>query len=354
MNQNPSGQFISKRSLLKILTASTIVLFGTVIIYSLKEFIDAALGAVIIYVLFRPMMRWLTVNKKWKATSATLLIFLITFISVLAPAFLIISLLIPKLTLFFSDESFLVQLFHNTDVQLKSLLGIDLFAAENISKIQGAVTTEITDLLGQTFSIFGDIILMYFILYFMLINVNKLEAGIEKLIPMSKANLDKFGAELKSMTISNVIGSPLLSLFQGFVASLGFWIFGLPEPVFWGMMAGVFSFIPFIGSAIIWLPAAIFQLSNGYLWQGIAIIIFGIAIISTIDNVFRFVFQKKFADVHPMVTVFGIILGLQLFGIPGFIFGPLIISWLLILIKIYREEYIANSNQIELNQQVDQ
>jgi len=354
VNQNPSGQFISKRSLLKILTVSTILFFGILVLYSLKEFIDAALGAVIIYVLFRPMMRWLTETKKWKATYATLLIFFITFISVLAPAFLIASLLIPKFSLFFNNDSFLVQFLHTSDLYLKSNLGIDLLAAENISKIQGSVTTEIADLLGQTFSIFGDIILMYFVLYFMLINVNKLEDGIEKLLPMSKSNLEKFGAELKSMTISNVIGSPLLAIFQGIIASLGFWIFGLPDPVFWGMMAGVFSFIPFIGSAIIWVPAAIFQLSNGLVWQGVAIVIFGLAIISTIDNVFRFVFQKKFADVHPMVTVFGIILGLQLFGLPGFIFGPLIISWLLILIKIYREEYIANSNQIELNQQLDQ
>ncbi|HRS40237.1 MAG TPA: AI-2E family transporter, partial [Bacteroidia bacterium] len=75
--------------------------------------------------------------------------------------------------------------------------------------------------------------------------------------------------------------------------------------------------------------------------QGVAILLYGILVISVVDNVFRFVFQKKFADVHPLITEIGVIVGLQLFGVPGIIFGPLLISYFLIMLRIFREEFLS-------------
>jgi len=84
------------------------------------------------------------------------------------------------------------------------------------------------------------------------------------------------------------------------------------------------------------------MLSLGKQWQGIATLVYGIVVIGNIDNVMRFVIQKKFADVHPLITVFGVIIGLQLFGLPGLIFGPLMISYFLLGVKIYRKNYVEN------------
>jgi predicted PurR-regulated permease PerM len=134
----------------------------------------------------------------------------------------------------------------------------------------------------------------------------------------------------------------VLAIVQGLVASLGYWIFGLSEPIFWGIMTGFFSFVPFVGSALIWLPAAIYLFSIGHTWQAIATILYGFIVIGSIDNIFRFVFQKKFADVPPLITVFGVIAGFNLFGLVGLVFGPLILSWLIILIEIYYEEYMSS------------
>jgi predicted PurR-regulated permease PerM len=128
------------------------------------------------------------------------------------------------------------------------------------------------------------------------------------------------------------------------VAALGYWFFGLNEPVFWGIMTGLFSFIPFIGSTAIWLPAAAIMISSGFVWQGIALIIYGLLVISLVDNFVLIIFQKKFANVHPLVTILGFIIGVNLFGIPGIIFGPLLISYFLILLKIYKEEYLDEKN----------
>ena len=98
--------------------------------------------------------------------------------------------------------------------------------------------------------------------------------------------------------------------------------------------------MPMIGSALIWVPAGIFKLSEGASWQGIAIILYGLLVIGTVDNVFRLVFQKKFADIHPLITILGVIVGLQLFGVPGLIFGPLLISYFILLLKIFNEEFL--------------
>ena len=90
---------------------------------------------------------------------------------------------------------------------------------------------------------------------------------------------------------------------------------------------------------MIWLPVAIYQLANGQTWQGIVVIAWGFLFLGSVDNIIRFLLAKRMADVHPIVTVLGVILGLQYFGITGLIFGPLIISYFIILLKIYYAEY---------------
>jgi predicted PurR-regulated permease PerM len=157
--------------------------------------------------------------------------------------------------------------------------------------------------------------------------------------PYKKENSELFAKELIAQTYSNVLGAPLLAMIQGVISIIGFYIFGLKEPVFWGAMCAFLSFVPYIGSALVWVPAGIIQLSMAQQWQGIGILIYGIVAISSINHIFRFIFQKKVAHVHPLVTVFGIIVGVDWFGLPGLIFGPILISYFFIMIKIYRMEY---------------
>jgi predicted PurR-regulated permease PerM len=176
-------------------------------------------------------------------------------------------------------------------------------------------------------------------------NTGKIEHWVFNLLPVRKADLARFTEELKAQTFSNVLGAPVLATLQGLVAALGFWIFGIQEPLFWGIITGFFSFIPMVGGALIWVPSAILLYTTGHEYQAIALFLYGIFVISMIDNVLRFAFQKKFADVHPLITVMGVILGIKLFGLPGMIFGPLLISYFLIMASIYKEQF--------LNQQLD-
>jgi len=95
-----------------------------------------------------------------------------------------------------------------------------------------------------------------------------------------------------------------------------------------------------------YVPIAIIFFSNGQNWQGVAMLIFGFGVIGTVDNVFRFTLQRKIGNVHPLVTVFGVIIGLKLFGFIGLIFGPLLISLFMLLLKIYSNEFITKKRVV--------
>jgi predicted PurR-regulated permease PerM len=335
----------NRETLLQIGAISAMVCLGLMIAYSLKGFLNAFLGAVIVYVLFRKVMINLNEKKKWKKNWAAIIIILSTFLIVLAPIVIFTLLFIPKLTIFFADASIILQSIENLDLNIKKNVGIEILSADNIKAAQAQATTIISGILNSTFEGLGQIAIMYFVLFFMLTNIHVIENAIRDAIPMKKEYIDRFAKELEDQTFSNAIGSPVLALIQGLFASLGYWVFGLSEPFFWGIMTGFFSFIPFVGSALIWLPAALYMFTTGLHWQAAGIVIYGVVVIGSVDNIFRFLFQKKVADVHPLVTVLGVIIGLNLFGLVGLIFGPLMLSYFLIMFQIYKQQYLLTKEE---------
>jgi predicted PurR-regulated permease PerM len=126
---------------------------------------------------------------------------------------------------------------------------------------------------------------------------------------------------------------------HGLLAFVAYLIAGVADAGFWGVVTGFASVIPLVGTGLIWLPTSVYLLAQGHTWQGFFVIGWGLLIIGTSDNVIRFMLAKRMADVHPIVTVLGVIIGLRSFGITGLIFGPLIICYFLILLKIYYVEY---------------
>ncbi|MCX6292229.1 MAG: AI-2E family transporter [Bacteroidetes bacterium] len=325
--------------------AILLVLLGGFIIYMLNSFVVSFLGALIFYVLFRPFMRYLAEKKNWNSSLSASVILCITFLVVLLPVFTVSYMIVPKLSLFFSDTSIVMQTLRDADIKIKSITGIQLLSEQNILGLQQKATSYVTAFFGASINMIMTVLIMYLMLFYMLKNCGKMETAIEEILPFSHENIKKFSHELKAQTFSNALGAPLYGLLQGIIAAIGYWIFGVNEPVFWGIMTGFFSFVPVVGSTAIWLPAAVIMISNGAMWKGVGLGIYGLIIISLVDNVFLMIFQKKFANVHPLVTILGFFLGIGIFGVPGIIFGPLLISYFLILLRIYKEEYISGKQK---------
>lgn len=336
-------QPITDKKINKTIFLVVIIVFGLLLLFSLREYFTAFLGSLMFYVLFKRWMAHLVEKKKWKKGRAAILIIFTSFFIILVPVSLFITLLYNKVAPIVMHPTAFVEKLQQIDSTVTTRFGVKLLSEKNIQDIQGTATTLLSGLLNQGLEIFASITMMYFFLYFLLINFKDTESKILVSLPFNRQKILMFGSELKAQTFSNAIGVPLIAVTQGVFGFIIYLITGLPEAAFWGILTGFSSVIPIIGTGIIWIPASVYMFMIGHTWQGIVMIAWCGLIMGSMDNVIRFMLAKKMADVHPVVTVLGIILGLKFLGITGLIFGPLIISYFLILLKIYYAEYQAPS-----------
>jgi predicted PurR-regulated permease PerM len=316
-----------------------IIIFGLLLYYSLSQFFTAFLGAVIIYILSRRFMDKLIKKRHWKKGGAAMFVIFISVLIIMVPIGIVIFLLYNKGKYYIAHPELLVESLKKFQVQIKNNYGISVVSDENIAGIKAFGTNLIKSLLNESLNFFGTITMLYFFLYFMLININRLEASIVFFLPFKRNKIELFGKELVALTYSNSIGVPAIGVAQGVIAFIGYTIAGVPEAGFWAVITGFSSIIPIIGTGLIWLPITVYLFVINHTWQGAFMFIWGLLVLGITDNVVRFMLAKKMADVHPIITVLGVIMGLKFFGITGLIFGPVLISFFIILLKIYHMEY---------------
>lgn len=317
-------------------------LLGGFLFWLLKGFISAFLGAVVFYiVLRRPYFKLSEKPKrKWPKPLAILLLMLASFVVLILPVTLVSVMLSTKISYLVVHYEEILALIQVQADKISALLGVgDLMTKETTMKVAGYAANVLPGFLSATLGAVVDIVVMYFILYFMLSNARAMEAYVREELPFSDANDALLLKELKIQTLSNAIGIPLLAILQGLFAWGGYALLGVNEAFFWAVITALMSVLPLVGTTIVWVPLSIMLFINGMNWQGAVLLLYGIIVITNIDNVFRFVVQKKLGDVHPLVTFFGVLIGIGLFGFIGIIFGPLLISYFILLIRIYKNEY---------------
>jgi predicted PurR-regulated permease PerM len=183
-----------------------------------------------------------------------------------------------------------------------------------------------------------SLILIIFTMFFFFIDGKKMVEKIMRWTPLP----DKYDKEIfkkfRDVSYSTMASTFITAVIQGMVGAIGFMIVGLPA-FFAGIAMGFLSLLPYIGAGFIWVPAGIYLLVVGKIWQGIFLLIWGAAVVSTIDNLIRAYIIKGKAQVHPIFIIFSILGGISLFGFWGIIFGPLIISLAVTVFHIYEMEY---------------
>src|SRR5690606_34981572 len=169
-------------------------------------------------------------------------------------------------------------------------------------------------------------------------------------LPFSAKSKNEIWNEVDLMVRSNALGIPILGICQGLVAMLGYWIFGVESFILWGILTGVSSIVPVLGTMTIYVPLTIMTLAAGHTMNGIGLGIYCFLLVGGIDNILRFTILKTLGNVPPLITVFGVLLGLNMFGMLGLIFGPLILSSVQVLIKVYGNEFGRSTrDEQELN-----
>jgi predicted PurR-regulated permease PerM len=188
-------------------------------------------------------------------------------------------------------------------------------------------------------NLLANIVMMFFLLYFLLVNGKEIEQYLNRVIPLKRHNVEQLASETKRMIRANAVGIPIICVVQGLFATLGYWIFGVEDWGVWGFLTGIFAFFPLVGTMVIWVPVMLYMLATGHNWAGFGLGIYSLVVTGNVDYITRMGLLKKIGDVHPLITVLGVIVGLNLFGFMGFIFGPLLVSYFIILVKIYFNEF---------------
>lgn len=342
MNSN----VINQNQLRQVFFIIVILLMGIVLFLKLSSFLPALLGAITLYILLHKWMFFLTEKKKWRKGWTAVLLMFFSFVVILLPVGLLVNMLSSKVSYAVQHSDELVQALKKVVGNIETRFNVTIASEENINKLGGAIAQSLPQILGATFNTLTTIFFMYFILYFMLVNGRYMENSLYEHVPLRDDNVNRLGKEIHMMVISNAIGIPLIAFVQGLIGLVGYIIIGVKEPFFWFGVTCITAMLPVVGAALAYIPLAIILFANDQTGKGIALLIFGFGIIGTVDNVLRFTLLKKIGNVHPLTTVFGVIIGLSLFGFIGLIFGPLLISLFMLLLKIYSSEFITKQRDI--------
>ncbi len=323
-----------------------ILLLGIVLFQQLYTFIPAVLGAVTLYVLLRKWNFFLIEKKKWGKGWSAILLMLLSMIVILIPIGVLVNLLSSKVNYVIQHSNEMVAALKHVVTDIETRLDIEIASDENMNKLGTGIANLLPKILNSTFNTLATIFFMYFILYFMLVNARNMEDALYEYIPLKDENVEKIGYEVNTMVVSNALGIPLVAFAQGVVGLIGYLILGVKDPFFWFGVTCIAGMLPVVGAALAYLPVAIIFFANDETVKGIIMTIYGFGVIGTVDNVLRFTLLKKIGNVHPLTTVFGVIIGLNLFGFLGLIFGPLLISMFMLLLKIYSSEFISKQRGV--------
>lgn len=338
-------KYISPHIIRQIFVLLLIVLMGGLIFKEILPYLSGVLGAITMYVILKKPMQKLA-NKGWYANIAAIFLMILSFLCIMIPLTGLGFMMGSKIKYAVDNSQKVIYAGKNQLQKVESFLHIDLGTEIDTSSITNWLSDKLQNFAGGTFNMVISITIMYFMLYFMLTNRKKLRESLFEYIPIKDTNLKTIGKEITANVKANALGIPLVALGQGLVALLGFYIFGIEDPFFWAAVVTIGSMIPFVGSALGTVPVFILALSNGNTFQAWGILIYGLVAIGATDNIFRLYILKRLDDVHPLITLVGVLVGVPLFGFIGLIFGPLLVSLFLVVVRIYKNQYGESGNSI--------
>lgn len=317
-----------------------VVVLGLILFTKLSTFLSGFLGALTIYILVRKQMIYLTEKRGLKRSWGALIISGEAVLCFLIPVSLFVWLLVSKLQNINLDPQIIIAPIEQAATIIKQKTGYDALSSSSLAFILGKLPNIGQSVMGGIGSFAVNLFVMIFVLYFMLVGGTKMETYIRGILPFNESNTQEVTQKINKIIRANAIGIPLLALIQGTVALIGYFIFGAPNALLVGFLTCFATIIPMVGTALVWVPVTIYLALTGDWMNAIGLGLYGGLVISQCDNLIRFLLQKKMANTHPLITIFGVIVGLRLFGFMGVIFGPLLLALFLLFVDMFKKEYL--------------
>lgn len=319
-----------------------IIGLGIILARQITPFLGGLLGALTIYILVRRQMIYLSEKRKIKRSIAATVITAEAILCFLVPLALVVWLAVVNLQNINLDPQAVIAPFEEAASIIKARTGYNVLSGNSLSFFISSLPRIGQTLMGGISSFIVNMFVLVFVLYFMLIGGKKMEQYVNELLPFNETNTQEIVHEINMIVRSNAIGIPLLAVIQGGVALIGYFIFGAPNAWLIGVLTCFATIIPMVGTALVWFPVAAYLALTGEWANAIGLAAYGGIVVSQCDNLIRFILQKKMADTHPLITIFGVVIGLSLFGFMGVIFGPLVLSLFLLFVDMFKKEYLDN------------
>ncbi len=332
----------TERYFLFTILAIVLLLTLAILFPFLGVFILAASFAVVISPIYSWIKKHITKNKSWLASMITIILFIIILCG---PIFFMGSAIFNQAQ---NAYQFLAQsgdtsiFIKRIDAAINNLLpsGFHFDTYEKITSMTSFLSSNIGNFFTSTFNTIFMAILTIFTMFYMLKDGKDWTDGLVKMIPLSEKNTKEILSGLKNSINRIIKGSFFIAIVQGVLSWVGLWIFGVPNPALWGVIAGMASFVPTFGTSIVSIPAIIFLLINGMQIQALGLLVWSGAIVGMVDNFLTPYIISKDTDVPSLFMLFSILGGIALLGPIGIVIGPLTISLLYNLVAIYKKETI--------------
>ncbi len=317
--------------------ALLVLLLAIGVFITVAPFATGLLGAPVLYVLFAPFHRWLT--RKVPAPVAAALVILTAFLLIVVPGVWLIGMLVGQ------AQGVASGLVNSTLLDRLSAVKIGEF--ELGPELAGIGRSLIAWLGGSALGVIGtathftlDLIFSFFGLYYLLLSPEGAWKGLRPYIPFSDVHVQSLKDRFTSVTMATVVGTGLTALIQGLVIGVAFWLTGLGNSLFWGVVTVIFAILPVVGSGIIWIPGAITLFLSGHAGGAVVLTVVGV-LAGQVHTLIGPAITRRYAEIHPMITLVGAIAGVSHFGILGLLVGPLALSYFFELIQMYRQEYLS-------------
>jgi predicted PurR-regulated permease PerM len=316
----------------------------------LKPFLSAIMWAIVLTVVFYPIYDFLLKRLRWKplASVITLVIILLVILGPFSYLSFILTqeivAMVGKIEKGTLDPlgtiighpyinamlSKLLSFFSVSETQFQKVL------IDTISQAGKASADFIKSGLGNIASAAIDFIFMIFSIFFLLEDGPRFVEKLGDYMPFSQKQREKILAQTKGIVVSTIYGGVTVAVVQGLIGGIAFAALKVPSPVVWGVVMFIASFIPLVGTFIVWGPAALYLFLQGHLWKAVVLILIGVFGISAADNVLRPIIIRDKMRMPILAIFFSILGGIKLFGFIGFIMGPLVLALFVSVFEIFR------------------
>lgn len=307
----------------------------------MKPFLYPILWAGILTVIFSPIYKKILKLTKHKETLSASITMIIIVLVVIIPSIYISTVLISEIIDFVKKmpselnidltKIYELSFFTNIFSLLRDSFNINvsdikIAFSQKLKDISIVVITKAEQFLLDLPSGFTNFFITLFTTFFLLRDGKTFGGLIKNLLPLSKTEIDYYFDKLKRVVYATFIGVLLTASIQGLIAFIAFYFIGIKSSLLLGLLVSIASLVPVVGSALVWVPLAIYLIATGLILKGVLVIIVGVLFISTVDNFVRPIFLHQYLSLHLLLTFFSLFGGIKAFGLIGIFLGPIIIS----------------------------